>query len=759
VAIFKKNVWMIFYIIFLISLIIFLFLIYKVDKSEYNEFTEKQENLTKITANSINSIFLQYEMVLDILGSQLVKNKLYKDFESSRKLLDNLLTVNTNLLAFALVKENGQIYVTSTNLSKIKDLPNLLDLEETRDTFLKSLNSKEMVIGRTYYSNELKNIVIPIRKAIRDKDGNVIAVIIAGIKVDKNFKLLSDTQSKTVLIRGDDRYIQLLDYTKSNHLKKFYKIQVPLEHLEDNIRKIETKYNQKIDDIQNNENIVTIEYKALMISKNVLASVQYLKRYNLWVISQIEKIIIEEQINKKILIISIFFLIVLFIFYLLIRSIDKFEMKKQKALYYQATHDYLTNLNNRFYLSKNFEEKEILDKYTLFFIDLDNFKNINDNYGHAIGDYILKEVASRLNFFKEERDILARNSGDEFLLIKESINKDYINQIAQKIINKILEPYYIQKYKITIGVSIGIAQYPSDAKNFDELKRYSDIAMYKAKKVRNTYCFFEDSIKHKYLRDSLIEQELKNAVTNNEIYLVYQPQIDKNDLLFGVEALVRWENKKLGVVSPDEFIKIAESTGQMVNIGEHILKTSIKEITEIQSSLNISFQLSINVSVKQFMEIDFYDKFFKIIDKYNIDYKCITLEVTENVFIEDLKYILDLLSKLKTKGIRISLDDFGTGYSSLSLLGKLPIDELKIDRSFVEDVLSDVNSRNMIDGIMSIGKKLDLEVLAEGIETIEQKEFLLKSKCDLFQGYYFSKPLKEDQLKEYVKENFKDKVF
>ena len=235
--------------------------------------------------------------------------------------------------------------------------------------------------------------------------------------------------------------------------------------------------------------------------------------------------------------------------------------------------------------------------------------------------------------------------------------------------------------------------------------------------------------------------------------MMYQPQIDKSGNLHGVEALVRWENEKLGFVPPDEFIKIAERTGIMTSLGDYIIKTSIEEIKNIQKTTNQKFELSINISVKQFMEIDFFSSLFRLIDNANFDRLRLTLEVTENVFIEDIKYIIDLLKKLKENGIKISLDDFGTGYSSLSLLKNLPIDELKIDKSFVDDILIDEVSRNMIESIISIGKKFNLKIVAEGIETLEQKELLENYGCNIFQGYYYSKPLKKNDLLNFIEKH------
>jgi diguanylate cyclase (GGDEF)-like protein len=419
-------------------------------------------------------------------------------------------------------------------------------------------------------------------------------------------------------------------------------------------------------------------------------------------------------------------------------------------LYHQANHDYLTNLHNRLYLSKKYN---LLDKnkpFSLLFIDIDNFKNINDNYGNSYGDKILIEASKRLKSFKSDDKELAKDSGSKFVFILNNIDKKSLEDLTIKILQKLSQPYVINQYKFILGASIGVSQFPLDGKDFDEVKRYADIAMHEAKKTKNNYHLFDNEMKDKFLRTSQIEEELKSSLIKDEVYMVYQPQVRSDGTLYGVEALIRWENEKLGFVPPDKFIGVAEDIGFMNVLGEFIIERSLSEIKSLQEQMGMKFQLSINISVKQFMEVNFYENILEYIKKYNFDNSSLTLEVTESVFIEDIDFILELLLKLKQRGIKISLDDFGTGYSSLSLLKKLPIDELKIDKSFIDDIVHDNDSKIMVESIIAIGKKLNMYTLAEGIELIEQKELLEEYGCDLFQGYYFSKPLKIKQMKEYL---------
>lgn len=747
----KRNTWTIFYLLLVIGIIILYISVYNSFNNTKQKYIYEQENITKITANSINSVFLQYETILNILGTQLIQNDTYQSFESTKKLLDSLIENNPSILSFSISKENGNQYLTTTNLQN-QENQNLLEKEETKNNFEYTIKTDKIVLGRTHFIKSLNKFVIPIRKAIRDKNHKIIAIITANIDLNSGFDFLIKNQKtniyhETFLFRGLDNFFQIApSYHEKNH--NIYETAIPENIIKSEIRRVEQKYNKSINELKDNEIITTINSND---SRKVLYSSIYIKKYELWLTTQILSSIIDNEIYKDSAIIVSTFIFIFLLIYFLFKYIDKHERSKEKLLYHQANHDYLTNLYNRLYLANEFKTVNKNKPFSLFFIDMDNFKSINDNYGHNNGDLILKEIALRLSNIKKSNETLVRYSGDEFILVTPIIEKNKLEKLANKIIDLLSEPYYIKQYQFILGSSIGISLFPKDGKDFNEIKRYADIAMYEAKKIKNTYTFFDDTIKEKYIKESLIEEELKSALLNNEIYMMYQPQVDKNNKIYGVEALIRWKNKKLGFISPNEFIKIAESTGLIEKIGEFIIKTSLEEIKTIQKNTNTNFQLSINISVKQFLEVNFYSNLFQYIREFDFDKEKITLEMTESTFIEDVDYILNLLIKIKQEGLKISLDDFGTGYSSLNLLRKLPIDELKIDKSFVDDILNDSDSLTMIQSIISIGKKLNMIILAEGVETIEQQQLLVENSCDLFQGYFYSKPLRKNELENLLK--------
>lgn len=750
----RKNIWELFAVTMVTGLLIFAYVLYSIWGQVSLRYALEQENIARISAHSTKNMLAQYEVTLDILGAYLVKDNTYKDVVKSKRVLKNLLKTNPSIAGLGLVNPAGKLYVTSINKS-VDELPNLFEKEETRESFLEVFKSDTMVLGRTYFHNTLKTFIVPIRKAIKDKNGTVIAIMTAGIKVDnwyaslKNQSKVEITQNKSFLLRDSDYYLQIAPYD-SKLKKTYYNQSFPKEFIK-NIEDLITKSNNiSIEKLKDSETVVSVKFKHYLDDEVVLSSFVFIKKYKLWRMVQIKfSILIEEFYKRAIPVIVIFTIIGLFLLFLFIQ-LSKTAKKNRLKLEYQAEHDYHTKLYNRYYVSKKFKDNSSLRPYSLIVINMDNFKNINENYGHECGDLTLKTIAKRLEKICIKDDILVRYSGDEFLFIRYDTQRDEVPELAEKIINLLYKPYRIGEFYFILGASLGIAGFPSDGDYFNEVKKFADIALHEAKKKKNTYLFFEDSIKEKYLRNSLIEQELKVALLNNEVHMVYQPQIKVDGSFDGVEALVRWQNDKLGFVPPDEFIKIAENTGMMVKLGQYVIDKSLSEICQIQSETNQKFNLSINISLKQFVEPDFYEDLLKSLTNSGFDKSLLTLEVTENIFIEDVDQMLQLLEKVRKEGIKISLDDFGTGYSSLSLLKKLPINELKIDKSFVDDIENDVDAEKMVNGIILIAKQLDMSILAEGIEQEEQKNILTKYGCNMFQGYYFSKPLSKEDLLDFI---------
>jgi diguanylate cyclase (GGDEF)-like protein len=383
----------------------------------------------------------------------------------------------------------------------------------------------------------------------------------------------------------------------------------------------------------------------------------------------------------------------------------------------------------------------------LFFIDLDHFKSINDTKGHSLGDMVLIETANRIKNVIRGDDTLSRIGGDEFVVLINTCETDkeiavkYVSVIAKIILEELQKPYLISGYDFRLSASIGIALFVDDKYTIDDLMRYADSAMYNAKENgRNTFNFFNPKLQEILESKALLTQRLRKAIEKNAMGLYYQPQINGQEII-GVEALIRWYDPGEGMISPGKFIPIAEESGLIVTLGEWIIREAVNQLVIWKNDpIKKEWRISVNVSYKQFEQNDFVSMIKAIILEHQINPEKLRLELTESLLVKNVQEALDKINSLKDIGLSLSIDDFGTGYSSLSYLKQLPIDELKIDQSFIRDLINDPNDVIIVETILSIGQKFGLEVIAEGVETLEQYEQLVSMGCEYFQGYLFGKP-------------------
>lgn len=430
---------------------------------------------------------------------------------------------------------------------------------------------------------------------------------------------------------------------------------------------------------------------------------------------------------------------------------------------YQAYHDYLTKLGNRRYFIELLEDaikvQKTDHKYKyLLLIDLDYFKTINDTLGHDVGDMLLIEVADRMTMLaRMKKSSVSRLGGDEFCILsstyedKEKCLAEAIS-FAEDLLHVIKQTYIIDEHHLYISASIGVTVIDKPNMTANTFVKEADIAMYEAKsKGRDGVILFNEELSTRVERKLKIERLLHFALENDEIKLQYQPQNDAEGKVVGCEVLARWYNEHLGQVTPDEFIPISEDTGIIVELGHHILEESFKTLKDWDTK-GYDLNLSINISMRQFFHTSFVEDVQKLCKKYlngNLNKKLI-FEMTETTVADDVTALVEKMSKLKECGIRFSMDDFGTGYSSLSYLSKIPIDELKIDKSFVMELDETVKDNKIVRTIIDIAKNLELSIVAEGVETEAQKEFLIGASCDILQGYHFSKPIDKEAFEQYL---------
>jgi diguanylate cyclase (GGDEF)-like protein len=426
----------------------------------------------------------------------------------------------------------------------------------------------------------------------------------------------------------------------------------------------------------------------------------------------------------------------------------------QGNLAYIAAHDALTNLYNR----REFEEllsKAITNSaknntsFALFVMDIDNFKSINDTLGHIHGDIFLREFSSHFSALTRKGDILSRIGGDEFTLITSKISSPSAAKlIAERIIKGLNIPYPIQGKLLTTTVSMGISIYPTDGKNTEDLLKNADIALYSAKKSgKNTYRFYTENLSYLQHREAEIEAHLREALKNDEFTLLYQPKYDLvNKKIIGAEILLRWFNQILGTVSPDEFIPVAENTGLIIKIGEWVLNRMCQQAEVWSDQYQKNMLFSINVSPVQFENTDFYPNLKKSLERFNFPPNYLDIEITESLLIKNRLEVNEGLKDIDALGVNISIDDFGMGYSSLSRLKSLPINTLKIDKSFVSDVINENDKVIVIDTIIKLAHELGMNIVAEGIETKEQLNYLISRNCYIGQGFLLDRPLTAEEF-------------
>ena len=433
-------------------------------------------------------------------------------------------------------------------------------------------------------------------------------------------------------------------------------------------------------------------------------------------------------------------------------------IKSQERIDFLAYHDSLTKLPNRV----NFEEsinhsiklaKRHKTKLAILFIDLDRFKIINDTLGHHVGDELLKDVAKRIRAVLRDVDMLARVGGDEFVVTLENIaSMEEPSNVANKILHTLSQPIKALGHTLNTSASIGIACYPVNATDVVTLVKYADSAMYRAKDLgKNRMNFFTEELSSEMKVRLEIEQELRKAITKKELYLNFQPQYNLvSKKIVSAEALLRWKNEKLGIVGPDVFIPIAEESGLILEIGDFVFRESCAFMKEVRERGYKLERIAINVSSQQFGELGVVNKFKNFVREHGLTPDLIEIEITERYIMESTTGNLTILDELRESGFKISIDDFGTGYSSMSYLKTLPLNTLKIDKSFVDDLPTDTSNVAITKAIISLANNLGYETVAEGIETIEQEDFLTNNLCKIGQGYLFSRPLDKQKIFEFM---------
>ncbi|OKL36587.1 bifunctional diguanylate cyclase/phosphodiesterase [Domibacillus mangrovi] len=436
--------------------------------------------------------------------------------------------------------------------------------------------------------------------------------------------------------------------------------------------------------------------------------------------------------------------------------------RSREVIKFQAYHDPLTDLPNRRYFQEKLNEKIDSVKKTdgtvgVLFLDIDRFKGVNDSLGHARGDQLIQLISKRINdFLSAENSILTRQGGDEFVILLCNVELAEMKRIAENIVAAIKQPYFIDGNEVNIGASCGISLYPEHTEDRETLMTCADVAMYAAKKQGgNQVIIYNEEINKVNKEKLVIEARLRKAIEQGGIDVYYQPKINaRENVITGVEALLRWTDKELGFVSPEVFISVAEETGLIHSLWEFAMNQACSQVREWNTNRLHPLHLAVNFSAKQFLDpASMVQRVKNILSDCQLAPEYFEIEITESTLLYNLEETIEALREMQEYGVTISIDDFGTGYSSLTYLKTLPIDCLKIDRSFIQDITEDYHQSEIAETIINLARSLKLKVIAEGVEEEYQKEFLMKNECDHMQGYLFSKPLCKTDLETYLRQN------
>ncbi len=438
---------------------------------------------------------------------------------------------------------------------------------------------------------------------------------------------------------------------------------------------------------------------------------------------------------------------------------EKLLQEQAEELSHQANHDTLTNLPNRTLFKDRLSQAIIASKrngrnFAVLFIDLDQFKKINDSLGHHVGDEVLVEAAKRLKESLREEDTLARLGGDEFTIILQNVKSiQDVSNVAAKIVTRMRQAIEVDDHKLFISSSIGISLYPQDSSKSLDLLKFADTAMYKAKdEGRNNYQFYSSDMTAIAFEKVVMDSSLRIAIKEEQFVVYYQPQFNMlNDAIVGMEALVRWQHPQIGLVPPGKFIPIAEESGLIIEIDSIVMKQAMKQFTQWYADGLNPGRLALNLAMKQLNEKDFVTKLLETMNSLEFQPQWLELEVTESQIMNNPNAAIEKLNKFSDIGIEIAIDDFGTGYSSLAYLKKLPLDKLKIDQSFVRDIDVDEDDAAITKAIIALGKSLNMKLIAEGVETESQRDFLIANGCEYVQGYLYAKPMPQEEITNLLK--------
>jgi len=743
-TIFNRNVWMLFWLVVAIGVLVLSSILTSMWQSTLRAQELHHKSRVQLISQSVTNVLRTQELILDVAAAELVRSDLINPTREVLPFLDNIMEASPALAGFGMSMPDGQL-VKVTSTVDVSLMPNLLEQEASREGFLRAMESDKLIVGRTYYLPAVGAWIIPARKAIRDESGEVIAVMSAGIRADGELgvfgnRLHTGPNDSVMIFREYDGYLQFMS-SEGVTPDMYASIQrTPAEREADRLNLIEAN-SASVEELK--ARATPSIYYNQREGERYIGGAWYSPDYELWIVSESNIRTVWTAFLERGLILVMVFLALFALLFYLVRQIERAEKKRRSALMHQSRHDDLTSLLNRVGLIDQIQRLvNSGESFGVVLLDIDNFRGINDRFGQEHGDRVLSEFARCLRKLASKQHGASRLGGDEFAVVSPIQDPSSLLTFCSELLRGLAREMAAGPLKLQLGASVGAAVFPDHGDSFNSVIRSAHLALYQAKKTRNDVCLYRNDFEASYLRRVHIEQRLRSAINQRAIFMAYQPQLDTAGRVVGLEALARWEDEELGYVPPNEFVEVAESCGLMVELGNYVLDRSLADFRTILDQVRLPLELSVNISAIQFMQPGFGDLVLAELTQHGIHPHYLTLEITETVFISGFDQVITVLKKLRAAGISLSMDDFGTGYSSLSLLRKLPIDELKIDKSFVDNIIEDEPARNMVESIIAIGKNHRMRLVAEGVEEEAQFTSLVAMGCGRFQGYLFSRPVK-----------------
>ncbi len=739
----KRNIWTLYFLIVIVGVALLGVSLQQRWRETLSDETAHQLSRAELISQSVHSLFRTQELVLDVVGRELLDSGEPLEERREMPLLDSILSVNPALVGFGLARPDGTLVRISTNMDTSR-LPNLLENPSTAEGFRQALESDVMVVGRTYYMDALGAWLIPIRKALRADDGSVVAVMTAGLEIGAEGSVLGQDlhdgpEDSVILFREADKYVQVMSREGATP-ERYSALQINEERLSAQRRDFEERTGKTMADIMASPEAVY--FHMTRDQRDYLIASTFDARYQIWTVSETRFAPLYRDFMGTLVTYVIGFVLGAWLLYLLFRVIDRAEGERREELLYRARHDDLTGLLNRAGLLDRLEGRLSQARpFSLVVINIDNFSGINDRFGLEYGDHTLVEFGQRLERLAERHDDLARLGSDEFAIVTPNTNIPSLTDACRALVEDLAQIFEVGGLRLQVGASVGVARYPEDGDSLSKLIRSAHLALYEAKQSRNAVCVYKAEMETAYLRRLNVEQRLRYGLASHALYMVYQPQVNDAGETIGLEALVRWQDEELGFVSPAEFVDVAEKSGLMIPLGNFVLDTSLREFRQLIDKVQLPLDLAINISVIQFCQPGFVDTVLNALKTHDVSPSSLVLEITETLFMGNFGQVLQTICDLRSHGIRLAMDDFGTGYSSLSLLRQLPLDELKIDKSFVDGIVEDEKVANMVRSIVAIARSHNMSLIAEGVEEQAQAQALIKMGCLRFQGYCFSRPV------------------